>query len=50
MTVDVSGRPPLTTGPIYVSDHTRNSASAAGLKPTLAVYAALTLRELGKVI
>lgn len=52
MTVDVSGRWPQTTGPLYVSYHTRNSASAAGLKPTLEVcaFVYLTFRKLGNVI
>lgn len=54
MTVDVSDRSPqTTTGPIYLSYHIRNPASAAGLKPTLeacAVFVYLTLKKLGNVI
>lgn len=52
MTVDALGRSPQITGPIDVSYHSRNSASAAGLKSTLEVCAAfvfLTLKALGAV-
>lgn len=51
MTVDVSSRSPQTTGQyIY---HIGNSASAAGLKPTLEVCEAFVysiLKKLGNVI